>query len=152
MLRNHTTHTRNNTGNIRMLTNNQMSHDNFEDGSMTHPGVSLCDFSLFLDLKQKKNQIQQTNRSAPPLTLQSSFPHQTPNHHHLTPQNLRSSNQPASHATPPFDMGWQKRATGRVYDSLSSHGYMIGCSTGKVISMGVLCKKYSTCHSNNKKF
>ena len=53
--------------------------------------------------------------------------------------------------TASFDMGWQKRATGRVYDSLSGHGYMVGCSTGKVISMGVLCKKCSTCRANNKK-
>ena len=28
---------------------------------------------------------------------------------------------------------------------------MIGCSTGKVTSMGVLCNKCSTCRSNNKK-
>ena len=45
-------------------------------------------------------------------------------------------------------MGWQTRATGRMYGSLSGHGYMIGC---KVISMEVLCKKCSTCRANNKK-
>ena len=37
-----------------------------------------------------------------------------------------------------FDMGWQKRAGGRVYDSLSGHGFLIGQKTGKVISFGVL--------------
>ena len=36
-----------------------------------------------------------------------------------------------------YDMGWQKRAGGRVYDSLSGHGYFIGCRTGKVVAMGV---------------
>ena len=49
-----------------------------------------------------------------------------------------------------YDMGWQKRAGGRVYDSLSGHAYMIGCATGKVINMGVLCKKCSTCRTFNK--
>ena len=50
-----------------------------------------------------------------------------------------------------YDMGWQKCAGGRVYDSLSGHAYMIGCATGKVINMGVLCKKCSTCRTFNKK-
>ena len=39
-----------------------------------------------------------------------------------------------------FDMGWQKRAGGRVYDFLSGHGFLIGQKTGKVISFGVLKK------------
>ena len=26
-----------------------------------------------------------------------------------------------------FDMGWQKRSTGRLYDSISGHGFIIGC-------------------------
>ena len=53
--------------------------------------------------------------------------------------------------TASFDVGWQKRSTGRVYDSLSGHGYMIGCSGGRVISMGVLCKKCSVCITANRK-
>ena len=28
--------------------------------------------------------------------------------------------------TTSYDMGWQRRSTGRVYDSLSGHGYMVG--------------------------
>ena len=44
-----------------------------------------------------------------------------------------------------YDMGWQKSSTGRVYDSLSGHGYLIGCRTRNVIAMGVLKKKCSTC-------
>ena len=39
-----------------------------------------------------------------------------------------------------YDMGWQKRAGGRVYDSLSGHGFLIGCRSGKVIKFGVLKK------------
>ena len=32
-----------------------------------------------------------------------------------------------------YDMGWQKRSTGRIYDSLSRHGFMIGCSKAKLL-------------------
>ena len=49
-----------------------------------------------------------------------------------------------------YDMGWQKRVTGRFYDSLSGHGFVIGCRTKCVIGMGVLKKKCSTCRSANK--
>ena len=44
-----------------------------------------------------------------------------------------------------YDMGWQKRSTGRIYDSLSGHGYMIGCLSGKVVSFGVRSKKCVKC-------
>ena len=30
-----------------------------------------------------------------------------------------------------YDMGWQKRAGGRMYDSLSGHGFFVGCRTKK---------------------
>ena len=33
-----------------------------------------------------------------------------------------------------YDMGWQKRAGGRVYDSLSGHDFLIGQKNGKCIS------------------
>ena len=36
-----------------------------------------------------------------------------------------------------FDMGWQKRSTGRLYDSISGHGYRIGCRTKNIIAMGL---------------
>jgi len=49
-----------------------------------------------------------------------------------------------------YDMGWQKRATCRLYDSLPGHGFIIGCRKKIVIGMGVLKKKYSTCRSANK--
>ena len=39
-----------------------------------------------------------------------------------------------------YDMGWNKRAGGRVYNSLSGHGFLIGCRSGKVIEFGVLKK------------
>ena len=49
-----------------------------------------------------------------------------------------------------YDMGWQKRAGGRVYDSLSGHGYFIGCRTGKVVAMGVKKKRCRTCLMYNE--
>ena len=49
-----------------------------------------------------------------------------------------------------YDMGWNKRSGGRVFDSPTGHGYFIGCLIDNVIKMGVLskmcsvCKQYST--------
>ena len=48
------------------------------------------------------------------------------------------------------NMGWQKRSTGRVFDSISDHGFMIGCHTGKIIrydARQTTCKK---CEAQNK--
>ena len=36
-----------------------------------------------------------------------------------------------------FDMGWQKRSTGRLYDSMSGHGYLIGCRTKNILGFGL---------------
>ena len=36
-----------------------------------------------------------------------------------------------------FDMGWKKRLTGRLYESISGHGYLIGCRTKNIIAMGL---------------
>ena len=47
-----------------------------------------------------------------------------------------------------YDMGWNKRSGGRVFDSPSGHGYFIGCLTGNVIKMGVLSKICSVCKQN----
>ena len=49
-----------------------------------------------------------------------------------------------------YDMGWNKRSTGRIYDSLSGHGFIIGCRTGKVIGYGVSKKKCAKCRFINK--
>ena len=40
-----------------------------------------------------------------------------------------------------YDMGWNKRSTGKVYDSLSGHGFIIRCLTKKVIGFGFRKKK-----------
>jgi hypothetical protein len=48
-----------------------------------------------------------------------------------------------------YDMGWNKRGGGRVYDSLSGHGFLVGCKTGKIISFGVLKKSCVTCEKSN---
>ena len=47
-------------------------------------------------------------------------------------------------------MGWQKRATGKLYDSLSGHAYTIGCRTGLIIGLCVKCKKCTVCRTTNK--
>ena len=36
-----------------------------------------------------------------------------------------------------YDMGWQKCSTGHRYDSMSGHGFIIGCRSGKIIGLDV---------------
>ena len=50
-----------------------------------------------------------------------------------------------------YDMGWQKRSCGKVFDSLSGHGFFIGCRTKKVVSLGVLQKKCALCQNHKKR-
>ena len=47
-------------------------------------------------------------------------------------------------------MGWNKRSTGKVYDSLSGHGFIIESLTKKVIGFGVRKKKCSICQNLNR--
>ena len=48
-------------------------------------------------------------------------------------------------------MGWQRRSSGRLYDSFSGHVYLIGCRTGKVIMRRVMYRKCSVCTLYHKK-
>ena len=50
-----------------------------------------------------------------------------------------------------FDMGWQKRSTGRSYNSLSGQAFLIGTKTGKVIAMLVKAKICCICASAENK-
>ena len=42
-----------------------------------------------------------------------------------------------------YDMGWNKCLTGRVYDSFSGHGFIIGCLQKKVIGFGARKKVFN---------
>ena len=48
-----------------------------------------------------------------------------------------------------YDMEWNKRNTGWVYESLSGHKFLIGCRIGNVISFGVRAKKCAMCGRAN---
>jgi len=50
-----------------------------------------------------------------------------------------------------FDMGWQKRAAGRIYNSPSGHAFLIGTLTGKIICCNIYCKGCSSCEKKWKK-
>ena len=50
-----------------------------------------------------------------------------------------------------YDMGWQKRGSGRKYDSMSGVGTMIRHYTGKIINHGVRSKTCRTCTSWSNK-
>ena len=49
-----------------------------------------------------------------------------------------------------YEMRWQNRLTGRIYDSMSRHGFFITCCTKNVISMGIKKEKYSQCLRFNR--
>ena len=49
-----------------------------------------------------------------------------------------------------FDMGWQKRSTGRNYDSRSGHAFLIGLNTKKVIASIVYSKECRKCSAHEK--
>ncbi|CAG2186397.1 unnamed protein product [Mytilus edulis] len=49
------------------------------------------------------------------------------------------------------DGAWQKRGSGRSYDSLSGHCSMIGAETGKIIGYSVRSKFCKTCDEANRK-
>ena len=51
-----------------------------------------------------------------------------------------------------YDMGWQRRSSGRKYNSLSCVGTMIGAKSKKIIQFGSRQKDCRTCtYHNNKK-
>ncbi|KAK3085680.1 hypothetical protein FSP39_007048 [Pinctada imbricata] len=50
-----------------------------------------------------------------------------------------------------FDAGWQKRGSGRNYNSLSGHSSMYGCQTNKLIGYDVMCKSCMICDEPAKK-
>ena len=50
-----------------------------------------------------------------------------------------------------FDMGWQRRSSGRSYNSLSGHGVLIGEKTDLVLEFGSRIKNCKQCEVNNKR-
>lgn len=48
------------------------------------------------------------------------------------------------------DAGWQKRGSGKAYDSMSGHATMIGTRTGKVVGYSVRTKSYRVCSHASK--
>ena len=50
-----------------------------------------------------------------------------------------------------YDMGWQKRSSGRRYDSKSGHAFLIGLTTNKIIGVVVFCKDCRKCMEAEKK-
>ena len=42
-----------------------------------------------------------------------------------------------------YGMGWQKRLTGKIYNNMSGHEFMISCCTGNIIGFKVKSESYS---------
>ena len=50
-----------------------------------------------------------------------------------------------------YDMGWQKRGSGRAYDSLTGVGTMIGNLTGKIVGFDIRSKDCRVCDVARRK-
>jgi hypothetical protein len=51
-----------------------------------------------------------------------------------------------------YDMAWQQKGSGHVYNSLSGHGTFIGRHSRKVIALVLKCKTCNFCNAWKKKF
>ena len=71
-------------------------------------------------------------------TSGSSYEDPLPGTSTMTPKNKIN-------LTVAYDMGWQRRSTGRRYNSLSGVGALVGNQTNKIISYGVRQKDCRTC-------
>lgn len=49
-----------------------------------------------------------------------------------------------------FDMGWQQKGSGHVFNSLSGHALFVGAETRKPISLGIKSRKCSHCDQKRK--
>jgi hypothetical protein len=52
--------------------------------------------------------------------------------------------------TASYDMGWSKRSSGRHFDSMTGHGFLIGGRTKNVIAMGVMKKRCRICMRSSR--
>jgi hypothetical protein len=67
--------------------------------------------------------------------------------------SLPPENWPVVTLTVSFDTGWQTKGTGKNYNSLSGHSFMVGAYTRKVLSCLVKSKMCKICNlAENKKF
>ena len=53
--------------------------------------------------------------------------------------------------TASFDAGWQRRESGRSYNSLSGHSCFIGCKSGKILDYQTRIKKCRICQEAEKR-
>ena len=70
--------------------------------------------------------------------------------------SVPTNDRPLDSSTPvsigiKYDMGWQKRSSGKKYDSLSGVGVVIGAKSGKVLDYGVRCKDCRVCSYSSRK-
>ena len=70
--------------------------------------------------------------------------------HHIAAQTPQGYTSNASTVAPvdifvPSDTGWQKRGTGRNYNSLSGVGHIFGAETGKVLAVSIRMKQCRIC-------
>ena len=75
----------------------------------------------------------------------------TNTHHAYTANEQNTQEANAVDLTVSADMGWQKRSSGRKYDSPSGHMFMVGCSTNKIIDYEIKCVSCAICSNAKKK-
>ena len=65
-------------------------------------------------------------------------------------ENWRSAENPVG-LTLSYDMGWSKRSSGNIYNSLSGHSFLVGCHSKIILGAQVLSKQCSVCTSAESK-
>jgi hypothetical protein len=66
-------------------------------------------------------------------------------------KNIRISDAKKPKVQASYDMAWQQKGSGHVYNSLSGHGTFIGRYSRKVIALVLKCKTCGTCAAWKKK-
>ena len=59
------------------------------------------------------------------------------------------TNEDVIELTAGYDMGWQRRSSGRAYNSRSGHGVLAGKNSGKVLEYGSRVSNFKQCEVNS---
>ena len=65
--------------------------------------------------------------------------------------SIRQEGEKKVKLTVKYDMGWQKRSSGRGYDSYSGHAFIIGGRSKGIIGMVLYYKAFRKCDSAEKR-
>ena len=66
-------------------------------------------------------------------------------------QTYKGKNNNKVKLTVTYDMGWQKRSSGRIHDSSIEHAFIIGARSKEIIVMVLYSKAFRNCNAMEKR-